>query len=509
MQRYLADEPVLACPPTAGYRLRKFARRNKGGLAATALVLFFLVLLGSGIGWAVRDRSAREAEAARQRGERRAKAGGHIESVFAEVDRFEDEQKWPEALAAARRAEAVVAGGEADAETAERVRTRLKILAFIDRLEQIRTERAALIGGTFDDAGADRKYAQAFRDYGVDVDALAVGVSIDRLTARPALAIPLAAALDDWVAARRFGGGQGTADWQRLVAVARGLDPEPLRDRLRASWGQPVSPELQADLRRLAASIDMRGHHPATLNQLGYTLWRAQMPDLAVEVLRRAQLRHRSDFWINFTLAEVLIRMGPRHYDEAVSFLRAAVAVRPQSAAAHIYLGHTLSRQKRLDEALVCFQTAIELDANNALAHCNLGTVLDDQGKLDEAVACYRRAIELDPKLALAHSNLGLALMYQKKLDEATACFRRALQLDPRNAQTWNNLGTVLLQQGKVEEAVACYRRAIHLDPKFAQAHYNLGNALKQQGKLAEAAASQRRALELDPGLGKPQEGKR
>src|SRR5262249_49339524 len=30
IQRYLADEPVLACPPSAGYRLRKFARRNKG-----------------------------------------------------------------------------------------------------------------------------------------------------------------------------------------------------------------------------------------------------------------------------------------------------------------------------------------------------------------------------------------------------------------------------------------------------------------------------------------------
>ena len=66
VQRYLADEPVLACPPSAGYRLRKFARRNRGGLAVAALVLFFLVLLGSGVGWVVRDRSAREAEAARQ-----------------------------------------------------------------------------------------------------------------------------------------------------------------------------------------------------------------------------------------------------------------------------------------------------------------------------------------------------------------------------------------------------------------------------------------------------------
>src|SRR5262249_13827469 len=64
MQRYLADEPVLACPPSVGYRFRKFARRNKTGLAVAGLVLVFLVLLGSGAGWALRDREAREQEVA-------------------------------------------------------------------------------------------------------------------------------------------------------------------------------------------------------------------------------------------------------------------------------------------------------------------------------------------------------------------------------------------------------------------------------------------------------------
>src|SRR5262249_23926653 len=29
IERYLHDEPVQACPPSLGYRLRKFARRNK------------------------------------------------------------------------------------------------------------------------------------------------------------------------------------------------------------------------------------------------------------------------------------------------------------------------------------------------------------------------------------------------------------------------------------------------------------------------------------------------
>jgi serine/threonine protein kinase/WD40 repeat protein/tetratricopeptide (TPR) repeat protein len=44
VERYLRDEPVLACPPSTGYRLRKFARRNRGPLAAAAFVFVVLVL---------------------------------------------------------------------------------------------------------------------------------------------------------------------------------------------------------------------------------------------------------------------------------------------------------------------------------------------------------------------------------------------------------------------------------------------------------------------------------
>jgi serine/threonine protein kinase len=42
--RYLHDEPVLACPPSAGYRFRKFARRNKGALTAVAVVAATLLV---------------------------------------------------------------------------------------------------------------------------------------------------------------------------------------------------------------------------------------------------------------------------------------------------------------------------------------------------------------------------------------------------------------------------------------------------------------------------------
>ena len=50
VQRYLKDEPVEACPPSALYRFRKFARRHKRGLLTAAVVALVVVLTAAGSG---------------------------------------------------------------------------------------------------------------------------------------------------------------------------------------------------------------------------------------------------------------------------------------------------------------------------------------------------------------------------------------------------------------------------------------------------------------------------
>ena len=44
VERFLKDEPVEACPPSAGYRLRKFARKNKRWLTTAAVIAALLLL---------------------------------------------------------------------------------------------------------------------------------------------------------------------------------------------------------------------------------------------------------------------------------------------------------------------------------------------------------------------------------------------------------------------------------------------------------------------------------
>jgi WD40 repeat protein/serine/threonine protein kinase len=67
VRRYLDDEPVQACPPSAGYRLRKFARRNKRILATAGVVALALVAGTVVSAWQAIRATQAEVRAAAQR----------------------------------------------------------------------------------------------------------------------------------------------------------------------------------------------------------------------------------------------------------------------------------------------------------------------------------------------------------------------------------------------------------------------------------------------------------
>jgi serine/threonine protein kinase len=215
-----------------------------------------------------------------------------------------------EARAAAERAEAALAGTEADDATQRRLDEARSDLDFVARLERIRQDHTTFIEGKFNDRGAALDYARAFREYGVDMEGLPTDEAVAGLRAKPALALPVAAALDNWVSARRSIGETETS-WKPLVAVARGLDRDPLRDRLRTRWGQPVTPETQATLLQLAESIDVKAESPTTIQVLAETLTRAKQSDAAIRIMRKGQ-------------SAILLRVGLRTRGDVIGVFLAA-----------------------------------------------------------------------------------------------------------------------------------------------------------------------------------------
>jgi serine/threonine protein kinase len=78
VERYLADQPVLACPPSAWYRFRKLARRNRGAVLTVTVIVLALVGAVIGTTWGLLRATEAEADAV---AEAEAKEAARAEAV--------------------------------------------------------------------------------------------------------------------------------------------------------------------------------------------------------------------------------------------------------------------------------------------------------------------------------------------------------------------------------------------------------------------------------------------
>jgi len=513
LERFVKDEPIRAKRPGLLARGRKWARRHRPIVWAAAVVLLLAGVFGgsSGLWWL----------------QKRAGAEGEARAAVREAVQLQQEEKWAEALSAVRRAEGVLAGFGADPELRRQVEQLGKDLEMARRLEEARLQGAAVKDGHFDEQARMAAYVEAFQWYGLDLDNLNPLEAGERMHLC-SIRMQMAAALDDWAGVRK---GNNVSGWKHLVVIARVADPDPWRNRLRDTLENEREKRDPRALEELAASARGDELAPATAVLLAEIARGTPAAKPTLKVLQELQQRHPADFWVSHTLGYGLHELQPPHLEEAIRYLTAAVALRPQSPGAHVNLARALHDKAQMDEAIAEYREAIRLKKDHAGAHRNLGNALDKNGQLDEAIAEhqeairlnkddadahlslgialydkkdvngaiqeYRKAIDLDPKHAFAHNNLGNALLQKGRLDEAIAEYQEALRLKKDDAEAHNGLGVALLHKGQIDDAIAEFREAIRLKKDFAEVHNNLGHALRDKGQFAEALTFLRRGHEL------------
>jgi tetratricopeptide (TPR) repeat protein/serine/threonine protein kinase len=483
VQRYLADEPVQACPPSAWYRFRKFTRRNKAKLAVAVGVLLAVVVMASSIGWVVRDRAARQTALEQA-----------LTHALEETESASRRNRWPEASAALKRAEALLADGPCSEELRERVRQWRADLDLVARLQEARLQglQVNLAESHFNGYLARPGYVAGFRAYGLDLATVTAAEAARRIRARPGeIQRAVVAALDHWIELIIRYKLKDRQELARLLALVRAVDTDPWRLALRAAAEKR---DLQK-LVDLAAAPDLIRQPAYTQGQLGGLLCVNGKLAEGLGVLRRAQQLHPGDFWISASLSQYTSWADPPGHEEAVRSAWMCVALQPENAGARLNLGSALFRQGKLEEAIAECREAIRLKQAYARAHENLGRALDAQGRLDEAIAAYREAIRLKKDRPETHYVLGNALRAKGLLDEAIAEHRKAIRLKQDYPEAHTNLGSALMGKDRQGEAIAAYRQAIRINKDCPEAHYNLGNALAAKGWLDKAIAEYREAI--------------
>ncbi len=210
--------------------------------------------------------------------------------------------------------------------------------------------------------------------------------------------------------------------------------------------------------------------------------------------------------------------------DEALKEMKRAVALDPQSAAAHQLLGQAYMLQgtyEMIGEAKSEFVQALALDANLVWARFYLARLYLDQGaaqkakeqletalkmrpdvphllsllgeanrqlaNIDLSIELNRKALAIDPSFFVAHYYLGLAYKDLKREEDAIRELEEAVKPGYPAAEIYLALGAVYLERGNLERAIDLCQRAVSAAPSRPEGHLRLAQALRQKHQLEQA----------------------
>jgi TolB-like protein/Flp pilus assembly protein TadD len=160
------------------------------------------------------------------------------------------------------------------------------------------------------------------------------------------------------------------------------------------------------------------------------------------------------------------------------------------------------NRPARLAEAETVASKVLALAPNHAIAHLFLGIVYNLTGRASSAIAKCERALTLDRNLANARAVIGHSKSLLGRAAETEDHVNEALRLSPHDILSYRWIsfaGHAKLLQGDDAEAVGWLRRSIEANRNYSTAHFHLAAALALLGALDEARLATQAGLALDP----------
>ena len=189
-----------------------------------------------------------------------------------------------------------------------------------------------------------------------------------------------------------------------------------------------------------------------------------------------------------------------------VSAQDGAPDIRRQEAEAHFQHGLRMVGLRNNDRAIELFQYAIALDPDHAGAHFYVGLAYIQRGytSLRRADHHLSRAIATDGSNPRQYHWRGIARLRLGDYPAATADFEVVLRETPDSATTLRALGAALLRMGAPGPASAALRQAVDLEPELLEPRWNLTVAAERAGDDPDALPERYRLDIPDRGAASP-----
>jgi adenylate cyclase len=165
---------------------------------------------------------------------------------------------------------------------------------------------------------------------------------------------------------------------------------------------------------------------------------RMAVPEISTEVGAALGLDDR-DTWAH--LAQGILSLRLRRFDDAVRALRRAVELNPNFALGHGALGLPLALHGAQEEAIRCAEYALRLSPNDRLVGAYAARAMAfahfTAGRYAECAACARNAIEKSPEDLPRNWMLTAALALLGEMDAAAEARATLLRLQPQFSLAW------------------------------------------------------------------------
>lgn len=187
---------------------------------------------------------------------------------------------------------------------------------------------------------------------------------------------------------------------------------------------------------------------------------------------------------------------GIERPEEGERLARAAVALKPDMAAAHQALGVAHRFSLRLDEAAAEFARAAELDPQSVASRRTLAELKRATGKAEEAAALYRELLAANAQDVNARAGLALALFDAGRREEAERELQPALTGEARDLPLLVGASYWYSAHGDGARALELSEKALAFESRFgwAWARVAQGRALLVLKRPLEAERAFRTA---------------
>lgn len=184
-----------------------------------------------------------------------------------------------------------------------------------------------------------------------------------------------------------------------------------------------------------------------------------------------------------------LIKNDPKTQDEALSLLRKAQAIIPNSPQLYVTIGQLLARMNKIDAAIVEYQALLAKNPNYIQGHMALGTLLELSGDKPGSKVAYQKALALNPNFAPAANNLAWYYSQEKEPDlgEALRLALLAKEQLPDDPNVADTLGWVHYKRGATKLAMTQLTFAVDKLPNNPTVHYHLALTLHKDGQTKQA----------------------